>query len=64
VGRDHSVTHDAERPVPEPGGADLSAGSGLRGLADRVEALDRRFGVESPPAAGTRVWAEIPVAAG
>jgi signal transduction histidine kinase len=46
------------------GGADLSAGSGLRGLADRVEALDGRFGVESPPAAGTRVWAEIPVAAG
>ncbi len=46
------------------GGADLSAGSGLRGLADRVEALDGRFGVESRPAAGTRVWAEIPLAAG
>ena len=44
------------------GGADASRGSGLRGLADRVEALDGRLGVESPPAAGTRVWAEIPVA--
>jgi signal transduction histidine kinase len=43
------------------GGADVSRGSGLRGLADRVEALDGRLGVESPPAAGTRVWAEIPV---
>ena len=43
------------------GGADPSRGSGLRGLADRVEALDGRLGVESPPASGTRVWAEIPV---
>jgi signal transduction histidine kinase len=42
------------------GGADASRGSGLRGLADRVEALDGSFGVESPPAVGTRVWAEIP----
>jgi signal transduction histidine kinase len=43
------------------GGADVSRGSGLRGLADRVEALDGRLGIESPPAAGTRVWAEIPL---
>ena len=43
------------------GGADASRGSGLRGLADRVEALDGRLGVESSPAAGTRVWAEIPL---
>jgi signal transduction histidine kinase len=42
------------------GGADASRGSGLRGLADRVEALDGRLGVESRPEAGTRVWAEIP----
>jgi PAS domain S-box-containing protein len=42
------------------GGADPSGGSGLRGLADRVEALDGRLGVESVPGAGTRVWAEIP----
>jgi signal transduction histidine kinase len=44
------------------GGANLDGGSGLRGLADRVEALDGRFGVESAPKEGTRVWAEIPVA--
>ena len=44
------------------GGADATGGSGIRGLADRIEALDGRFGVESPPGEGTRVWAEIPVA--
>jgi signal transduction histidine kinase len=43
------------------GGADMSRGSGLRGLADRVEALDGRLSVESPPSGGTRVWAEIPL---
>ena len=43
------------------GGADPGAGSGLRGLADRVEALDGRLGVDSAPDEGTRVWAEIPV---
>jgi signal transduction histidine kinase len=43
------------------GGADATRGSGLRGLADRVEALDGRLGVVSPIAAGTRVRAEIPL---
>jgi signal transduction histidine kinase len=43
------------------GGADPSRGSGLRGLADRVEALEGTLGVESPPGAGTRVWADIPL---
>ena len=43
------------------GGADATRGSGLRGLADRVEALDGRLGVVSPVAAGTRVRAEIPL---
>jgi signal transduction histidine kinase len=42
------------------GGADAAAGSGLRGLADRVEALDGRLVVESPPGRGTRVRAVIP----
>jgi signal transduction histidine kinase len=42
------------------GGADAAGGSGLRGLADRVEALDGRFGVEPANGCGTRVWAEIP----
>jgi PAS domain S-box-containing protein len=43
------------------GGADPAHGSGLRGLADRVEALDGRLDVESPPGRGTVVRAEIPV---
>ncbi len=43
------------------GGADPSMGSGLRGLADRVEALDGRLEVESTPGRGTIVRAEIPV---
>jgi signal transduction histidine kinase len=42
------------------GGADTTGGSGIRGLADRIEALDGHFGVDSPPGEGTRVWAEIP----
>ena len=44
------------------GGASLDAGSGLRGLADRVGALDGRVWIESRPAAGTRVHVEIPLA--
>ena len=42
------------------GGADPASGSGLRGLADRVEALDGRLRVSSPPGAGTVVTAELP----
>ena len=44
------------------GGADSERGSGLRGLADRVEALDGRLRVWSPRGGGTRVKAEIPCA--
>jgi signal transduction histidine kinase len=43
------------------GGADAARGSGLRGLVDRVEALEGRLAVDSPPGAGTRVRAEIPL---
>jgi signal transduction histidine kinase len=43
------------------GGADAAAGSGLQGLGDRVAALDGRLEVESPPGAGTRVRARIPL---
>ena len=42
------------------GGADPARGSGLRGLADRVEALGGAFVVESPQGKGTRLRAEIP----
>ncbi len=44
------------------GGADASGGSGLRGLADRVEALSGTLAVDSPAGAGTRIHAEIPLA--
>jgi PAS domain S-box-containing protein len=43
------------------GGADPSRGSGLSGLADRVASLSGRLAVDSPPGAGTRVRAEIPL---
>ncbi len=42
------------------GGADPARGSGLRGLADRIEALDGGLRIESPPRAGTRIEAQIP----
>jgi signal transduction histidine kinase len=45
------------------GGADASRGTGLRGLADRVEALGGRLRVESPPGKGTRVVSDLRVAA-
>jgi signal transduction histidine kinase len=45
------------------GGARPEAGSGLRGIADRVGALDGRLVVDSPMGAGTRVRVEIPCAA-
>jgi PAS domain S-box-containing protein len=44
------------------GGADLTKGTGLRGLADRVEALGGRLVVTSPLGVGTRLHAEIPTA--
>jgi signal transduction histidine kinase len=43
------------------GGADAGRGSGLRGLADRVEALGGTLVVVSPEGAGTVLRAEIPV---
>jgi signal transduction histidine kinase len=43
------------------GGADPARGSGLRGLADRVEALGGTLRVDSCPGTGTRLSAVIPV---
>ncbi len=43
------------------GGADPARGSGLLGLADRVEALAGNLDVESPAGSGTRVRARIPL---
>jgi signal transduction histidine kinase len=44
------------------GGAGATHGSGLDGLADRVEALDGNLFVTSPPGAGTVITAELPCA--
>ena len=44
------------------GGADPANGTGLIGLADRVDVLSGRLEVESPRGAGTLVRATIPVA--
>jgi signal transduction histidine kinase len=43
------------------GGASASGGSGLRGLADRVAALDGTLSLDSPSGRGTRLRAKIPV---
>src|SRR5204862_2149055 len=43
------------------GGANLADGSGIRGLADRVEALGGRLELQSPVGAGTVVKAELPL---
>ena len=42
------------------GGADVAAGSGLQGLADRVEALGGRLIVTSPSGGRTRIAARLP----
>jgi signal transduction histidine kinase len=60
------VVHTAELAVIEvaddgAGGAVPAHGSGLRGLADRVEALDGRLDVVSPHGGGTRVRATFPL---
>jgi signal transduction histidine kinase len=42
------------------GGAQPSHGSGLRGLSDRVAAVDGHLSVSSPPGSGTTVVGELP----
>jgi len=42
------------------GGASAERGSGLRGIADRIDALDGALRIESPPGAGTTVRARVP----
>ena len=61
-----TVRRDTDRVVVEVaddgvGGAELAGGSGLRGLADRVAALDGRLAVRSAAGSGTSVRAEIPL---
>jgi signal transduction histidine kinase len=59
------VDGDAHRLVVEVaddgvGGVDLTRGTGLRGLHDRVGALSGTLQVDSAPGSGTRVVAELP----
>ncbi len=42
------------------GGATLSGGSGLRGLADRIEALNGTIEVQSAAGTGTLIRARLP----
>lgn len=42
------------------GGADVTGGSGLAGLAERLRAVDGVFVVDSPAGGGTVVTAELP----
>ena len=42
------------------GGAAADGGTGLRGLADRVEAQGGRLWIVSPAGGGTRIIGEIP----
>ncbi len=59
-----SVEHGGVRLIVRDdgaGGADLDAGRGLRGLRDRVEALDGHLHIDSPPGLGTTLIAEIPL---
>ena len=40
----------------------ITAGSGLAGLRDRLEALDATLAIDSPPGRGTTIRAELPCA--
>jgi PAS domain S-box-containing protein len=58
VGEQEAVVEVADDGI---GGADGRFGSGLRGLADRLGALDGRLELHSPPGAGTRLRAVVPL---
>jgi PAS domain S-box-containing protein len=60
-----AVSRSGDRAIVEVaddgiGGADLTRGSGLRGLADRIGALGGTLEVDSPRGAGTTIRATIP----
>jgi signal transduction histidine kinase len=44
------------------GGASVTAGTGLRGIADRLDVLGGRLEIDSPQGEGTRLRAEVPCA--
>jgi hypothetical protein len=43
------------------GGADVTGGSGLAGLRDRVEALGGRISLHGPPGEGTTLQVQLPI---
>jgi signal transduction histidine kinase len=49
---------------PGKGGATIEGGTGLRGLMDRLAVLDGSLELVSPPGAGTRLTARIPIDSG
>ena len=61
-----AVEHDGRLVVTVTddgrGGADPAAGSGLRGLSDRLAAIDGGLTLSSPDGGGTTVRAELPLA--
>lgn len=69
----HSRAEELRLSITRPGGSlrievvddgigGAHFGGGLRGLADRVDALSGRLVVDSPPGGGTRILAEVPCA--
>lgn len=61
-----TVRHEAAQLVVEvaddgQGGADVTRGTGLRGLVDRVAALGGRLTIDSPRGGGTWIRAAIPI---
>jgi signal transduction histidine kinase len=60
-----TVTNDDGRLAVEVsddgvGGADIALGTGLRGLRDRLAAIDGQFDIDSKPGHGTTLRASIP----
>ena len=55
-----TAARSSRSPTTASAAPTTAGGSGLRGLADRVEALDGRLRVVSPAGAGTTVTAELP----
>jgi signal transduction histidine kinase len=58
----HSDQHLVVEVADDGVGGASTSGTGLRGLADRVDTLGGRIAVHSPPGQGTRLRAEIPCA--
>jgi signal transduction histidine kinase len=58
----HRAGHELVVTVSDDGvgGADMDGGTGLRGLQDRLAAVDGTLTIDSPPGGGTRLRATLP----